>query len=402
MNFIKLKEKYIYSYAYIGYLMENYKKFLSITIQVLITLMLLYSLALAVDVDVTRPWHCLSQIAKSQFDLTSIDSDNNGRIDAGIIEDTLQDITNNGATTIHTINVGGLNSAGAIIASGNLNIGSGKLFVDVSTGKVGIGTTSPHGNLGIKQGHGDWITLERTAGSGYWHIHNPSTQERIEIGYTSDSGTTRWGMFVIKDNGNVGIGTTSPGEKLHVAGKIKADSIIYSMSDPGYAPAAELRTWGINKPDKNLYIEWGNSNDDIMYITDHWRYGSPLYIKTGPIHLMAGNKYGLFINTNGNVGIGTTSPTQKLDVNGNVKVRGALCLSDGCKSKWSEVGSEPKGMLCGIYRPACDSCSKLNIPCKGYYVSSGCPPGYTKKKIATCYGSHDCRYTPVYSCIKTA
>gem|GEM_PF-2977055 len=249
--------------------MKCSQKLLSIAAQVLITLMLLYSIALAMDVDVTKPWHYLSQIAKSRFDLTSIDSDENGRIDAGIIEDTLQDITNNGATTTHTINVGGLNSAGAIISSGTLNIGSGKLFVDVSTGRVGIGTasptakldvrgdvkisgsitgsgnlnigsgklfvdvstgrvgistTSPHGKLGIKQGHGDWITLERTAGSGYWHIHNPSTQERIEIGYTSDSGTTRWGMFVIKNNGNVGIGTTSPTAKLDVAGYIKSNT----------------------------------------------------------------------------------------------------------------------------------------------------------------------------------
>ncbi len=325
-------------------IMEN-RKFFSISIQVLITLMLLYSLALAVDVDVTKPWHYLSQIAKSRFDLTSIDSDENGRIDAGIIEDTLQDITNNGATTTHTINVGGLNSAGAIIASGNLNIGSGKLFVDVSTGrvgigtasptakldvkgdvkisgsitgsgnlnigsgklfvdvstgKVGIGTTSPHGNLGIKQGHGDWITLERTAGSGYWHIHNPSTQERIEIGYTSDSGTTRWGMFVIKDNGNVGIGTNSPTAKLDVNGNLKVRG--FTLEHQGA--------------------------DFVLGTNDGRNKGS----KTSQRALVHGGNDELIINYNGDFegGVVVQGPS--------LKVTGSLCLSDGCKSKWSEIG----------------------------------------------------------------
>ncbi|MCD6412129.1 hypothetical protein J7K91_00360 [bacterium] len=106
------------------------------------------------------------------------------------------------------------------------------------------------------------------------------------------------------------------------------------------------------------------------------------------------------VGQDGNVGISVVDPQEKLDVGGNVKVRGALCLKDGCRDKWGDLSGEPVGTLCGIYRPACGACSYLNLPCKGYYVSSGCPPGYRKYKIATCYGSHDCRYNPVYSCIK--
>lgn len=45
----------------------------------------------------------------------------------------------------------------------------------------------------------------------------------------------------------------------------------------------------------------------------------------------------LFINNAGNVGVGTTSPAQKLDVAGNVNGKG-LCIAGDCKTAWSQVG----------------------------------------------------------------
>ena len=120
-----------------------------------------------------------------------------------------------------------------------------KLYPNNTGWNVGIGTTGPHGKLDIKQGHGDWISLSRTAGSGFWHIHNPSSQERIEVGYTPDSGSTKWGIFVIKNNGNVGIGTTSPSQKLDVRGNIVIRKGYYSqlhiISDDYWA-GIEIRT----------------------------------------------------------------------------------------------------------------------------------------------------------------
>ncbi len=98
-----------------------------------------------------------------------------------------------------------------------IRLGSDGSLIFGDNGNVGIGTTAPKGKLDVVAGWGDWLSLSRTAGSGFWHIHNPSSQERIEIGYTDDGGSTKWGMFVIKNTGNIGIGTTSPGNILTIA-----------------------------------------------------------------------------------------------------------------------------------------------------------------------------------------
>jgi hypothetical protein len=227
-----------------------------------------------------------------------------------------------GGVCLSTAGGGGVSGSGSsgrvAFWTGTSSLGSdSKLFWDNTNKRLGIGITSPADKLEVRDGNiiinnqaGGWKSELKSAGPLYLHPdYDNSGDDNV---YITDSAGNAWSVF--NSAGNVGIGTMNPQEKLHVAGKIRADSVIYSMSDSNYAPATELRTWGINKPDKHLYIEWGDSSDDAMYITDHWRYVSPLYIRTGPIHLKAGDKYGMFINTNGNVGIGAQASAWKLDV----------------------------------------------------------------------------------------
>jgi hypothetical protein len=95
----------------------------------------------------------------------------------------------------------------------------------------------------------------------------------------------------ITSAGNVGIGTTNPTEALMVEGWIRV-----------------ANNTGIK------FNTSASSGDPTLNIDSsaHWNF-----LNT------AGNNL-LKIDNGGNVGIGTTSPSEKLDVNGNIKVDNAL------------------------------------------------------------------------------
>jgi hypothetical protein len=94
----------------------------------------------------------------------------------------------------------------------------------LENGNVGIGTTDASGKLTVQsQWPTDWITLQDASDPNYkWHIHNPQSTDRLEIGVSSD-GIDKWGLLTInRTSGNVGIGTTEPDAKL----TIKGDGVI--------------------------------------------------------------------------------------------------------------------------------------------------------------------------------
>jgi len=168
-------------------------------------------------------------------------------------------------------------------------------------GNVGIGTDNPgelltlYGTSHLKahiesSGAGTAAMLLKNT-NGQWTIGNNATTADLEL--SSSAGT----KVYFKQNGNVGIGTASPDTKLHVAGTI-------TISNGSQANA--IRT----DSDGNLQFLRNDASNDTPVITIN--------------------------DDDGNVGVGTASPSADLQVAGS----SATNYYDGqLNIKYSEVGT---------------------------------------------------------------
>jgi len=210
----------------------------------------------------------------------------------------------------------------------------------LSSGKLGIGTTNPSWPLEVSTGN-EAIGIMHSAsgaarvfskigsnGSGAFFVRNGTGGEAI---YLSSEGNS------FLNGGNVGIGTTSPTNKLEVQGGtafipggINSGTTI--MNWPGYGTGLKQVSGAYIYPGRTDSGDWQNS----WYLASNGSYG--LYTNTGLY--TAGsitNAGSLFVS--GNVGIGTSSPTAKLDVVGSI-----IATSPGAGAAISGIHTDGTGV----------------------------------------------------------
>lgn len=287
-------------------------------------------------------------------------------------------------------------------SSPGLNIkdvnGASRFFLKENDGHLGLGTVSPKAKLDLRDGaiyagttdnisgenpqvklllnhtdeshdkghtHGTigWIGTGRNSSSNLSASISAGSRTWDDQGYlsfaTSDGADNPKERIRITEQGRVGIGLTTPSEKLEIEGKVKASHFIgdgsgltnLSIGDTGLNLALDKSARvgiGTSSPNYKLEVSGGNARINDLFLGDvghgaHWAgfshsnvngpdsYGF-MQSAEGNITLMNKKSGGGFIGfrvddkdkmvllDNGQLGIGTSKPIHQLEVHGDTDV----------------------------------------------------------------------------------
>ncbi len=199
--------------------------------------------------------------------------------------------------------------------------------LEASTGNVGIGITSPDHKLHVsgntttdvvaqieQVGTGDPVMRFLLTGVAGWHIGiDNSDSDKLKFSEQVDFSSGNH-LTIARTTGNVGIGTTSPAEKLHVEGDMLID--LYGAGNNSGLFFREGFT-DSNKYNLGILVfDDGDASPDALEIAAF----DGIYFNTGS----NSRNTRMVITQTGNVGIGTIGPSSKLEVSGDIELTNLL------------------------------------------------------------------------------
>ncbi|MDH4241197.1 MAG: hypothetical protein OEW48_16690 [Phycisphaerae bacterium] len=232
-------------------------------------------------------------------------------------------------------------------------------------GRVGIGTTFPSSKLHIEDDTTNdvKVTINNQNNTGSERLYFGTDAGIIAWGSGNTTYPGKWRFFnnrtsgnydwitsgsikmTLANNGNLGIGTTSPGAGLHLQGTDFPSSFMYLQSNTGEDTGFRLY--------EGTSVKWHIFNESAAggLSIRNSAYSSVLFIE----------------QSTREVGIGTTSPQAKLDVAGRTRtqvleITGGSDLSEQFEIKTEQHKVEP-GMVVCIDQA---SCGNLVVSQKAY------------------------------------
>ena len=216
----------------------------------------------------------------------------------------------------------------------NVLSNGGSKMVVTGSGNVGIGKTNPSEKLDVNgslkvtgtinaNSGGDLDAFTGNASTTIFQ-GNQNTQLRSNGGeiamYTKGPNAITEKMR-INGQGNIGIGTNNPTSTLHLRKQFNASGIY---------PAGDIKFSTVNSQGHNWdmasiqsYVKANNGSEG------GYPGGLAFKTKTADGNAATALDTKMVLDAAGNLGIGTTEPSKKLDVNGPLKAN-ELCVGDNC------------------------------------------------------------------------
>ncbi|MBU0679404.1 MAG: FG-GAP repeat protein, partial [Verrucomicrobia bacterium] len=249
---------------------------------------------------------------------------------AKIADGAIVDADVSGSANIQPSKIAGT----AATLSGNQEFDSGTLFIDAVNNRIGIGTNSPEAQLHIVGGW-SWTSPDiRIETPGYEHTRIIQAPNGLLLrNYHASNSATAYSfrnandekLLTVNANSRIGVATDAPKNDLQVWGD--------AMFGKGFTPDATANSSNII----NILSGTGSNG---------WANGMTFYESTSGFGMSlgydgtgAGDENSLRIydsdrnalvtfKNGGRVGIGTTTPAGKLDVNGAIYQRGGVLHAD--------------------------------------------------------------------------
>jgi len=198
--------------------------------------------------------------------------------------------------------------------TGDATFDTDTLAVDSTNNRVGIGTSSPSDNLDVASAA---PTLRLTDTDGYYsqiYAGSGSLVFRTDVGQATSGDTMQFVLsgseaMRIDSSGNVGIGVVPS------AWRSSTDAIQFgqsaSISSNNNANAVSFTSNSyINSSNNNIYIATGKATNYYQYDGAHvWEYAG-----SGSAGSTVSYSEAMRIDSSGNLGLGTQTPSVKLDI----------------------------------------------------------------------------------------
>ena len=192
------------------------------------------------------------------------------------------------------------------------------------TNKLGIGTTSPLNNLHVNAGSGGGVTLEANANVDIDFRYRSGGVNKYNVAYDASAGSLIWydntanaTRMVLDSSGNVGIGTDSPSHLLELSNTMASSPkhIFYRMTGTNAAGGGAGIKFDSSASNNDASLYW--SGIQGIRTTSNDGSNELRFWTTSAAEASGAPSQRMVISETGNVGIGTSSPSQTFTVENN-------------------------------------------------------------------------------------